>query len=119
MTLDLPESLPTLPAAIEVAAYRIVQEALANVVRHSAARTCRLALSQDPACRVLRLQIVDDGRGLPIHHRTGVGMVSMRERAEELGGRCNVASLSSGGTAVTADLPCPTVYPEATDDGSR
>jgi len=119
VTLELPESLPALPAAVEVAAYRIVQEALANVVRHSAARTCHLLLSLDDACSLLRLQIVDDGRGLPIHHRAGVGMVSMRERAEELGGRCNVASLPSGRTAVTAELPCRPVCPEATTDGDR
>ena len=95
VTLDLPESLPPLPAAVEVAAYRIVQEALANVVRHSAARTCHIVLLLDDTRTLLRLQIIDDGHGVPIHHRTGVGMVSMRERAEELGGCCNVASLPS------------------------
>lgn len=117
VTLEIPESLPALPAAVEVAAYRIVQEALANVVRHAAARTCRLVLSLDDACSLLRLRIVDDGRGLPIDHRAGVGTVSMRERAGELGGRCDVASLPSGGTVVTAELPCRAVFPEETTDG--
>ena len=77
-----------------------------------AASCCRWT-THDP----LRLQIVDDGRGLPIDHRAGVGTVSMRERAEELGGRCNVVSLPSGGTVVTAELPCRRRFPEATTDG--
>jgi signal transduction histidine kinase len=118
VTLELPESLPALPAAVEVAAYRIVQEALANVARHSAACTCHLVLSLDDACSCLRLQIVDDGRGLPIHHHAGVGIVSMRERAEELSGRCTVASLPAGGTVVTAELPCRLVSSETTAGGA-
>jgi signal transduction histidine kinase len=106
VTVDTPESLPPLPAAVEVAAYRIVQEALANVVRHSGARTSLLSLSLDGEHNVLRVQIVDDGYGLPVHHHSGVGLVSMRERAEELGGSFSIDSLPSGGTAVTVELPC-------------
>ncbi len=117
VALELPESLPALPAAVEVAAYRIVQEALANVVRHSAARTCRLVLSMDDACTLLHIRILDDGCGVPTHHPAGVGLVSMRERAEELGGRFTITSSPTGGTAVTADLPCPLIYPEAGADG--
>ncbi len=119
VTLELPESLPALPAAVEVAAYRIVQEALTNVVRHAAARTCHLVLSLDDASPLLRLQIVDDGCGLPIHHRSGVGMVSMRERAEELGGCCTIASPQSGGTVVAVELPCRPVCQDATAKGDR
>ena len=110
VTVDAPESLPALPAAVEVATYRIVQEALANVVRHAAARTCRVSIALDGARHLLHLQIVDDGRGLPGHYRAGVGLVSMRERAEELGGRCDIASPSSGGTVVTVELPCPALH---------
>jgi signal transduction histidine kinase len=110
VTVDAPQSLPPLPAAVEVAAYRIVQEALANVVRHSGARTCLLSLSLDEEHNVLRVQIVDDGHGLPVHHHAGVGLVSMRERAEELGGSFSTASPPSGGTMVTVDLPCPPAH---------
>jgi signal transduction histidine kinase len=115
ITVHPPESLPPLPAAVEVAAYRIVQEALANVVRHSGACTCRISVSLDSLHHVLRLEIVDDGRGLPVPHRTGVGLVSMRERAEELGGFWSVASPPCGGTIVTVELPCPLAQAEITD----
>ncbi len=103
ITVDAPEVLPPLPAAVEVAAYRIAQEALTNVVRHSMAHACtiRLWLEDDYLC----LEIVDDGVGLPAEHKTGVGLVSMRERAEELGGTCVVEPAGSRGTRVHARLP--------------
>jgi signal transduction histidine kinase len=95
--------LPALPAAVEVAAYRVAQEALTNVVRHAAARSCSIRLAiRDGALDVV---IVDDGRGLPADLRSGVGLTSMRERAEELGGQCAVESLPEGGTRVHAVLP--------------
>jgi signal transduction histidine kinase len=117
VTVDTPESLPQLPAAVEVAAYRIVEEALTNVVRHAAARTCCLSVSLDDERNLLRLQIVDDGQGLPVHARAGVGLVSMRERAEELGGSCSITALPARGTAVTVELPCPPADRPATTDG--
>jgi signal transduction histidine kinase len=117
VTVDSPESLPPLPAAVEVAAYRIVQEALANVVRHATAHTCRLSVSLDRARDVLRLEMLDDGRGLSAHHRAGVGLVSMRERAEELGGHWRIGSPPSGGTVVTVELPCRAMPPYETGDG--
>jgi signal transduction histidine kinase len=104
MLLEAPDHLPALPAAIEVAAYRIAQEALANVARHARARTCRIHLWLDNA---LYLSITDDGIGLPEQHRSGVGLLSMRERAEELGGSCNIDSTGSLGTCVSALLPFP------------
>ena len=102
---DAPEALPALPAAVEVAAYRIAQEALANVARHAGARHCvgRLALDDG----AVRLEVSDDGRGLSPVRAKGVGLDSMRERAEELGGRCVVESLPTGGTRVRATLPLP------------
>ncbi len=102
ITVDAPEHLPPLPAAVEVAAYRIVQEALMNVVRHARAHSCtvRLALSDG-----LHLEITDDGIGLPLTYRAGVGLRSMRERALELGGRCAIDRLDDGGTRVHAWLP--------------
>ena len=100
--VDAPEHLPPLPAAIEVAAFRIVQEALTNVVRHSQAHTCFIRIQlQDK----LLIEITDDGRGLPALRHAGVGLVSMRERAAELGGTCAIEPQLSGGTRVKVELP--------------
>ncbi len=97
------EMVPLLPAAVEVAAYRIVQEALTNVVRHAHAQRCAVRLAvQD---HVLEVEINDDGVGLPDRYRAGVGVLSMRERAEELGGTCTVERALGGGTRVLARLP--------------
>jgi signal transduction histidine kinase len=106
ITLEAPECLPPLPAAVEVAAYRIVLEAITNVVRHARASKCRIFLSLSD---VLSLEILDDGVGLSEDHRAGVGMTSMRERAEELGGMCKVETGTAGGvgTRVCARLPLP------------
>jgi signal transduction histidine kinase len=95
-------TLSPLPAAVEVAAYRIVQEALANVVRHANAKQCRVALHIER--EHLRLEIKDDGRGLPVKVEAGVGLTSMRERAEELGGDLALTA-NRPGTTVTARLP--------------
>jgi signal transduction histidine kinase len=100
--VEAPSELPPLPAAVEVAAYRIIQEALANVVRHAKARTCVVRLAVDD---MLRLEIRDDGIGLATEHHLGVGQLSMRERARELGGICVVEPISAGGTCVRACLP--------------
>src|SRR5437667_12887462 len=99
-----PETLPALPAAVEVAAFRIAAEALTNVSRHAHAHTCRISLDVSD---VLILQITDDGTGMPSPSRTGVGLSSMRERAAELGGSCRVESSVGSGTHVCARLPIP------------
>ena len=104
--VDGPEEMPTLPAAVEVAAYRIALEALTNVGRHAQARTCTVRLGMDEKPSALRLEVQDDGRGIEDDRRAGVGLASMRERAEELGGTCTVEPLPSGGTRVRAFLPC-------------
>ena len=102
ITLEAPETPPQLPAAVEVAAYRIALEAITNVSRHAGARHCRVRLSLlDDLC----LEVTDDGRGLPSAVRTGVGLTSMRERAEELGGIFRTEVLPQGGTGVIAHLP--------------
>ncbi len=103
VTVDAPESLPALPAAVEVAAYRIALEALANVVSHAQASTCamRLSISGD----ALTVEVQDDGSGLPRSLHAGVGINAMRERAAELGGSCTVETLATGGTRVSARLP--------------
>jgi signal transduction histidine kinase len=105
ISIDAVGDLGSLPAAVEVAAYRIALEALTNSVRHSRATRCsaRLELKDD----LLELEIVDDGKGLGPDRRAGVGFNSMRERAAELGGTCTIESASSGGVRVRARLPCP------------
>ena len=72
--VDAPAELPPLPAAVEVAAYRIATEALANVAGHAQARTCTVRLALDGA---LELEICDDGRGLPDRYQAGIGLRSM------------------------------------------
>lgn len=102
ITIDAPDCLPPLPAAVEAAAYRIVQEALTNVVRHAKAQTCVVRLTLG---HVLEVQIRDDGVGLAERGRSGVGLMSMRERTAELGGTCQIESLPGHGTCIHARLP--------------
>ncbi len=92
-----------LPAAVEVAAYRIASEALTNVVRHAGAARCEVRLSVEGSALVV--EVTDDGRGIGEDVTAGVGLLSLRERAEELGGRCEVTCPASGGTTVHAWLP--------------
>jgi len=102
------EGLPKLPAAVEANAYHITLEALTNAVRHAQAAHCNVNFryepeeSQQPA---LVIQIGDDGTGLPANFRAGVGLRSMRERAEEIGGRLIIEPGQNRGTLVTAWLP--------------
>jgi signal transduction histidine kinase len=98
----LGETASCLPAAVEVAAFRIVSEALSNVVRHAEATTCSVQLSLNGAVEVI---VSDDGRGLPADHRAGVGVTGMRERADELGGRLTIEPGKGRGTVVHARLP--------------
>jgi signal transduction histidine kinase len=104
--IEAPQHLPPLAAAVEVAAYRIAQEALTNVVRHARARFCLVKLSV--ADDRLNIEVTDNGIGLPAARRFGVGLASMRERATELGGTFLVESLPAGGTRLLACLPLPT-----------
>jgi signal transduction histidine kinase len=104
VSVKSPEGLPHLPAAVEVAVYRIAQEALTNVVRHARAKSClvRLAVDKD-----VTMEILDDGAGIPDERISGVGLSSMRERAAELGGSCVVENIPKGGTQVLVRLPLP------------
>ena len=104
MQLDASGDLDALPAAVEVAAYRIVGEALTNVSRHAAARHASVCLVRDDTAVVVEVR--DDGCGIPSGTPAGVGLVSLRERAEELGGRCEVLG-GDPGTLVRARLPLP------------
>ena len=106
-SVEAPEHLPPLPAAVEVACYRITQEAVTNVSRHAGASSCRISLAVDEVWNVLVLEVADDGVGLPEGRRAGVGMSSMRERAEELGGTLAIEPGPQGGTRVVARFPLP------------
>jgi signal transduction histidine kinase len=106
VSVEASESLPPLPAAVEVAAYRIAQEAMTNVVRHAGASKCSMRITLDEEADVLHLEVEDDGRGLGEDHKAGVGTHSMRERAEELGGRCSIEALPLRGTLLSVHLPC-------------
>jgi signal transduction histidine kinase len=111
-----PDPLGDLPAAVEVAAYRIASEACTNVVRHASASTCtiRIALADG----TLTIEVSDNGVGVRSMTRSGVGMTSMRERAEELGGRFHVDRSGKGGTCVTASLPIATAAVAAAEPGT-
>lgn len=93
----------TLPAAAEVAAYRIATEALNNVARHAHARHCRVGLGQEGES--LLVEVEDDGVGLAPRGWSGVGLTAMQERATELGGSCSASSVATGGTRVRALIP--------------
>ncbi|WP_018657074.1 sensor histidine kinase [Actinomadura flavalba] len=101
--LHAPGTLPDLPAAVEVAAYRIATEALTNARRHADAARCELTVAV--ADGRLSVLVTDDGRGLPADAVPGVGLASMRERAAELGGTLTLTSGPGAGTRVRADLP--------------
>lgn len=105
LVVAAPDRLPPLPAAVEVAAYWIANEAITNVVRHASARSCevRLELRGD-----LLLTVRDDGDGLPDGWRAGVGTSSMAERASELGGELTLRPRADRqGTEVHARIPVP------------
>lgn len=103
ITVRVCEPLPALPAAVDVAIYRIVQEALTNVIKHADAATCCVRLDCDAAG--LTVRVVDDGHGFEPERAEGIGLRSLRERAEELGGRCSIAGSLPRGTEVRAWLP--------------
>lgn len=107
VSVEASEDLSPLPAAVEVAAYRIAQEAITNVVRHAGARTCVVSLVINGDARALRFEVRDDGRGLARSSGAGVGFSSMRERAAEVGGSVVIEPALGGGTRVRAALPLP------------
>lgn len=107
--LTAPDELPPLPAAVEVAALRIALEALTNAARHSGASRAQVevAMTGDD----LIVTVTDDGTGISDDASRGVGLSSMRERADELGGSLHILPAEGGGTTVTARLPVAPVEP--------
>lgn len=98
--LDIPEELP---AAIETAIFRIAQEALTNVVRHSQATRCIIRLYAT-TCDI-QIEIEDNGHGIADDYQSGVGLQAMRERASELKGETTVDALPTSGTIVKTKIP--------------
>jgi two-component system, NarL family, sensor kinase len=104
VTFEVTDDLSVLPAAVEVAAYRIGQEAISNATKHSGAQ--RITVRMSHADNGLTLEIDDDGTGVPANSNgSGVGKASMTERATELGGWCTNEHSPTGGTRVKAWLP--------------
>jgi signal transduction histidine kinase len=102
VTLAVDGGPAPVPAEVGLAAYRIVQEALTNVVRHARVPQCRVTVRQAPD--EVRVEVVDDGRGGPLGG-DGHGIVGMRERATLLGGRFTAGPRPEGGFRVAAELP--------------
>jgi signal transduction histidine kinase len=121
--VESPETSPQVPAAVEVAAFRIASEAMTNVSRHSGATRCHVQLVFD---RALRLTVSDNGQGTVTSSATtsstrvgsGVGWTSMTERAAELGGSCTITPRTEGGLTVHAVLPLPDTKDPAATDGA-
>ena len=111
--LDLPASMPRLPQPVEIALFRIVQEGLTNIHRHSGSSTAilRLKYHHDK----VELEVSDHGRGLPpgtLEGGIGVGIAGMRERARQSGGRLTIGSSETGTTLhVVLPLPPEIVHP--------
>jgi signal transduction histidine kinase len=102
VVFDLPVVEPKLPAALEIATYRIATEALTNVVRHASATVCCICLA---VTENVELDVSDDGVGIKSSRPPGVGLAAMRERATELGGTLAVTAVVPHGTRVHATLP--------------
>jgi two-component system NarL family sensor kinase len=100
--VSLPSDAIELPAAVEVATYRIVTESMTNVLRHARAAQCWLTIT---AGNTIDIDIVDDGIGLNGHADDGVGLESIRARAEELGGNVDFRTNLPHGTHMHASLP--------------
>jgi signal transduction histidine kinase len=102
VSVESPDIQPVLPPAVEVAAFRIVQEGVANVMKHADAHTCCIRIGID---RNLEIEISDDGTGLPDEVRQGKGLRTIRERVDELGGSFSTKDPVGSGTQVSVQLP--------------
>jgi PAS domain S-box-containing protein len=109
--LDLPQSLRRLPSELEIAVFRVIQESLTNVHRHSGSTTAAIRLEVDSGR--IQLQVIDHGRGIPSQKLSfrsendtiGVGILGMRERLRQLHGRMDITSTEGQGTNVRVIIP--------------
>jgi two-component system NarL family sensor kinase len=100
--VEVPPDLGRLPQEVETTVFRLVQECLTNIHRHSGSSTARLRLTRGPSDLVLEVE--DTGHGIPGDARSGVGIASMRERVQQLNGQLEIAS-HPGGTTIKATIP--------------
>jgi PAS domain S-box-containing protein len=111
VSLDLPPDMPRLSEAVEIALFRVLQESLTNVHRHSQAASAEIKVEND--AEQITIEVMDHGRGMPARVlqqlrgdgiKLGVGLAGMRERVHELGGNFEVTSDESG-TVIRASVP--------------
>jgi PAS domain S-box-containing protein len=111
VTLELPEDMPRLSEAVEIALFRVLQESLTNVHRHSQTPAAEIKVEND--AEEISIEVCDHGKGMPQHvleqiqgegSKLGVGLAGMRERIHELGGTLEVTSDESG-TVIRATVP--------------
>ena len=123
--LDFPATLGRLPRDMELSLFRVVQESLTNVQRHSGSRKARIRIERDP--ERITLEVSDEGRkasgntrnrSREFRSRTGVGIASMHERVKQIGGRMEIKS-SSEGTTVSVTVPVNEESSEKTSDFGR
>jgi two-component system NarL family sensor kinase len=103
--LQIDDDFTRLPSEMEISIYRIVQECLTNIHRHSGSPTARIRVEQQAT--EIEIEVQDDGKGMPIEENTngvGVGLAGMHERARQLGGALEINS-NGKGTTVIARLP--------------
>jgi len=111
VSLELPDDIPRLSEAVEIALFRVLQESLTNVHRHSQAQSAEIKVETD--AEQISIEVCDHGKGMPKHileqitgddTKLGVGLAGMRERIHELGGTFEVTS-EGRGTVVCATVP--------------
>jgi signal transduction histidine kinase len=102
-----------LPAGVELAGYRVVQEALTNVIKHAAARKVDVLATYGPD--ELRIEIVDDGRGTPRRSSQGHGLIGLRERVTSYGGEFTAGPAPDAGFRVVATIPILPLAPDRSD----
>ena len=112
--VNTPEISEELTEDHKTCIYRIVQEALHNIVRHAQARHVTIAVTKEPDRLLLAIQ--DDGRGFHAARERGMGLIGMEERVSSLGGRLVVESAVGAGTKLRAEFPLPQAAPCATDN---
>ena len=118
ITVSSENVAPVLPDDIALCLFRIAQEAIQNAIKHSGARTIRIQLKGDN--ELIALKIIDDGTGFDVSGAAGkgLGLISMLERAESIGGTLKVVSRKGAGTRLQVTVPFRTPQPRATSIAS-